>query len=516
MASPSLAARLCAGLIALSAVPAAADPVHVDPQSLPFVRRVDERFQSYNVEMAEVIGGSFWKPYSQLGDAPAEAARGDSGGAVALNANLFSQRAPVDLSNRRLRVLAAALGPAYVRVSGSWANTMYFQDSDAPPPASPPEGYRGVLTREQWRGVVDFARAVDAKLVISYAVNPAVRDSDGVWTPVQARAFMDFNRSIGGEIYAAELFNEPNLSQHAGGPANYNGAAFARDIAAFRAFTAQAAPNMLILGPGDSPGLSAPEEYLSSAPQPRFDVFDYHFYPAVSQRCAPPDSPLMGVTPARAMTENYLQLTDRAFAAHKPLRDRYAPNAPIWITETAGAACGGAPWSATFLDTFRYLDQAGRLAKQGVDVIFHNTLAAGEYALIDEFTHEPRPNYWAALLWRRLMDETVLDAGANTTDLHLYAHCMRDQPGGITLLAINIGDERAEVSTSTRSQVYALTASELQSDDVRLNGRTLMMRSNDRLPDLRPRRTRAGTIGIAAHSIAFIAIPDANNSSCQL
>ena len=32
---------------------------------------------------------------------------------------------PLDLGNARLRILAAALGPAYVRVSGTWANSVY-------------------------------------------------------------------------------------------------------------------------------------------------------------------------------------------------------------------------------------------------------------------------------------------------------------------------------------------------------------------------------------------------------
>jgi len=32
---------------------------------LPRIATVDERFQSYNVEMAEVIGGNFWKPYDR-------------------------------------------------------------------------------------------------------------------------------------------------------------------------------------------------------------------------------------------------------------------------------------------------------------------------------------------------------------------------------------------------------------------------------------------------------------------
>ena len=64
-----------------------------------------------------------------------------------------------------------------------------------------------------------------------------------------------------------------------------------------------------------------------------------------------------------------------------------------------------------FLDTFRYLDQLGRLAKGGVQVVMHNTLAASDYGLLDERTLEPRPNYWGALLWRRLMGRAVLDAG---------------------------------------------------------------------------------------------------------
>jgi len=37
--------------------------------------------------------------------------------------------------NARLRKLAAALGPAYVRVSGTWANSVFFQDTDAQPEA---------------------------------------------------------------------------------------------------------------------------------------------------------------------------------------------------------------------------------------------------------------------------------------------------------------------------------------------------------------------------------------------
>jgi hypothetical protein len=39
----------------------------------------------------------------------------------------------------------------------------------------------------------------------------------------------------------------------------------------------------------------------------------------------------------------------------------------------------------------------------------------------------PRSNYWAALLWRKLLQTTVLDAGApDARGLHLYAHCLAE------------------------------------------------------------------------------------------
>ena len=68
---------------------------------------------------------------------------------------------------------------------------------------------------------------------------------------------------------------------------------------------------------------------------------------------------------------------------YRNLRDQFASGKPMWVTETADAACGGNPWASTFLDTFRYLDQLGRLAKQGVQVVMHNTLAASDYGLIN-------------------------------------------------------------------------------------------------------------------------------------
>ena len=45
----------------------------ISPADMSRIGTVDERFQSYNVEMLEVTGGRFWKPYSSaMNSSPAQ------------------------------------------------------------------------------------------------------------------------------------------------------------------------------------------------------------------------------------------------------------------------------------------------------------------------------------------------------------------------------------------------------------------------------------------------------------
>src|SRR5437764_7493546 len=144
----------------------------ISPADMSRISTVDERFQSYNVEMLEVTGGRFWKPYSSTMNSSSAQPKAQSESTPAgMDPNLYEYRAPINLSNPRLRKLAAALGPAYVRVSGTWANSVYFQNSDDPAPSTAPAGFGSVLTREEWKGVIDFAQAVNAEIVTSFATS---------------------------------------------------------------------------------------------------------------------------------------------------------------------------------------------------------------------------------------------------------------------------------------------------------------------------------------------------------
>ncbi len=482
---------------------AAAGAAAIVPAELPPAAAIGERFQSFNIEMVEVAGGPFWKPYPAA--KPHETARSAAPG----TSDLFANRSPIDLTSPLLRKLASALSPAYLRVSGTAANSTFFAGSDSPPPQVP-AGYKGVLTSRRWRDVIDFSNAIDAPIVTSFAISPGTRDTTGIWQPDQARQIISATRAAGGRIAAAEFMNEPDLPAIGGAPAGYGVGAFAADFAAFHAFMKQAAPDLMILGPGTM-GRSSEATDLFLAAASRVDAISYHYYGALSERCAG------GQTADAALSEDWLSRTDQAFAFYRGLRDGAAPGKPIWLTETAEAACGGNRWSATFLDTFRYLDQLGRLAKAGVQVVMHNTLVGSDYGLLDEATFKPGPNYWAALLWRQWMGPVVLEAGVPIQrGLHVYAHCQRRAPGAVVLLVINNdAQDFHELALPVSSKRFTLDAATLQDTAVRLNGALLTADDVDRLSGLAGLPASAGSLRFAPATITFVVIADAGNRSCN-
>ncbi len=476
---------------------------NINLRQMKFIGSVDERFQSYNIEMCEVIGGDFWVPYQKLDSVLKYT---DKKGFEALKWKIE----PIDLYEEKLRNLAAALGPCYVRVSGTWANDVYFQNNDAPKPAKVPDGFSNVLTRDQWKGVVDFSMAVDGKIVTSFAISDGMHDANGVYQVDQVKELIDYTKSIGGEIFASEMFNEPTFASHGGAPEGYNAQSYADDFAIFYDFVSDYYPEMMVVGPGsvgeggmlqaDAPiNIEiATEDLMAKLPKNPFKVYTYHFYGGVSKRCGGKQ------TLESVMTQEWLSKTEKGLEFYQKSRDIYNPEAPIWLNETAEAACGGDPLAASYADTFRYLEQLGRLAKKGVQVVMHNTLARSEYGLLDQDTHDPRPNYWAALLWNKLMGTEVYDAGSLAPGVDVFAHNLKGNPKGRTLLILNTTDAAAAVGIPETGMQYLLTADELLTKKVNLNGEILQLTSDDTVPNLKGKVVQAGGISLPAHSILFV------------
>ena len=496
------------------------DALTINLKEMKKIGTVDERFQSYNVEMVEVVGGEFWRPYKTMEKLPNDTGASMTYDISDKNPALYRKLDPVNLADQRLLNLAKGLAPAYVRVSGTWANATYFQD-DGQPARIAPEGFVNVMTSQQLKGVVDFLKATNSELVTSFAVSKGVRDANGNWTPVEAQKFLNFLKSNGATIAAAELFNEPTMPTAGGAmDTSYNAQNFAKDVAVFNDWAKKEIPAMVTLGPGSIgeglPGVSfdglgmnilTTEAMMSANPKPQFDGFSYHYYGAGSMRIM--RSGPFSIQAKDALNNDWITKTDHAADFYISMRDKYTPGKPMWLTETAEAAGGGDPFAATYLDCFRYLYQMGSLAQKGVQVVMHNTLAASEYSLIDQDTHLPKPNYWAALLWAKLMGTEVYDAGKGKEGVYVFAHNTKGVNGGMTLLVINTNKNGTTVNIPSDAEQYTLTSKELEGTDVQLNGADLKLTANDELPEIKGKAVKSGDVTLPELSFSFITFANA-------
>src|SRR5215469_9673053 len=119
MDSKFVQAQFCFSIVAVVVVLARvplqvrAQAVSLDPAKLPRVGFLDERFASYNIEMVEVTGGKFRKPYQGQSLAGAQAVQpaGSASTPTSMDPKMYQYRPPIDLSNAHLLKLASALGP---------------------------------------------------------------------------------------------------------------------------------------------------------------------------------------------------------------------------------------------------------------------------------------------------------------------------------------------------------------------------------------------------------------------
>ena len=110
---------------------ASAQTPSLAPTTMLRIGAIEERYQSYNIEMLEVTGGKFWKPYgpelsAALNQSSSPSGQSGNDTPSGMNPALYQYRPPIDLTNARLRKLAAALGPAYVRVRNLGEHDVFF------------------------------------------------------------------------------------------------------------------------------------------------------------------------------------------------------------------------------------------------------------------------------------------------------------------------------------------------------------------------------------------------------
>ncbi len=487
-------------------------------ENLKFIRTIDPKLTSYNIEMTEVTGGTFWKEYT-----PEQVAGYGKFPIVGISNKdgLMQVYPPVDLYNPRIRKFAKELGPLWIRVSGTWATKTYY-DFDGNTNGVAPEGFQNLLTKEQWIGVLDFVKEVDGKLLVSVANCEGIHSAHEPWNPAQAKLLFDFSRDYGVPISAAEFMNEPNLLSGSGAPEDYTFDDYIRDQDIFNSWIRENYPETLVVGPcsvgGGKMGKMKIEEgilklvrsavgteKLLKGSKVKMDVFSYHYYNGVSERIAA-GMHFVHWPANKAHTDEYLETAGYCAKAAAKLRDKYMPGAQLWVTESGDAGGGGCTWASTYLDVLRTLNELGTFATISDGVIFHNTLASSAYGWLKHGTFDPRPNYFAVLLWNRLMGQTVYDSEIPVTEgAHVFCHSRKDGKDGCAYLVINNSlKDKTIVELPKDATLYSLSGcGAMRATTMCLNGKPLMMGKDDELPSLESVSV-SGTIELQPGSCSFI------------
>lgn len=439
--------------------------------------QVSERFLSVTVDLSQVVGGKWWDP---------------AAGHIEMSSG--SLKSPIfDFHRPQLDRLTSALSPLYLRIGGSESDKIFYNLDNNP--AVPP-GYQSVLTRSQWDAIQAFCQRNDCRLIFTLNAGPAARNADGSWNPANAEALMQYAASREHQVEVWELGNELNVLFFVHGPMHQvSPAQYLRDMRILKELRDRYFPPSLLGGQGSAywPVLGEPlgsffgftPDTLQQATGLQ-DIFTWHYYPQQSQRC-----PLGSrrAHPARLLDPAHLDEAGHWAREINRLRERYAPDLPVWLGETGNAQCGGAPGlSDRYLAGLWWLDQLGLMAQMNQQVVVRQSLTGMDYGLLDEADLTPRPDYWNSLLWRRLMGRTVFTVHVHGSDkLRLYAHST-SKDRGVTLLAINL-DHQTPVQLSLpqlagrAGKKYLLTTPDVLGSEVWLNGRRLTLGEEGAIPD---------------------------------
>ncbi|KAM7392397.1 hypothetical protein PAMA_007489 [Pampus argenteus] len=209
-----------------------------------------------------------------------------------------------------------------------------------------------------------------------------------------------------------------------------------------------------------------------------------------------------------------------------------SPGKSVWLGETSSAYGGGAlGLSDTFVAGFMWLDKLGLGATLGLDVVMRQVfIGSGSYHLVDD-NLDPLPDYWLSVLYKRLVGPEVLKIKAFSNDgqskrVRLYLHCANKhsyRDGAVTLISMNLSRRPARISVPTLLSSSTVEAFVLEPGDdglysrsVKLNREVLKMVDDETLPDLKGTRLPAAEhLQLPAYSLAFYVLTDTQAAACQ-
>ena len=383
---------------------------------------------------------------------------------------------------------------------------------------------RGKVSQPFWLMSDDFDKfhnfMKDAGLDIVFNLGNFVRYSNGSWNATNALEMLHHIAYRGYNI-GWHLGNEPNSYKKYGPERVVNATQAGKDAVELRRILRSNAKfGTLLVGPDVTrprdKGSSEKylKEYLKTNASSEISAVSWHQY-YVDGRTTTQEEMLSPKT--LDVFKDQIQRIKRVMKEENTTK-------PLWLTETGSAYGGGAPGiSDTFAASFTYLDKLGLSGVFCNSVVMRQSFVKGSYAMLDD-DYTPRPDYWLALLHKRLVGRRVLLVSGDTKRLRAYAHCTRKssayQPGAVTLMVINLRDKPAQIELGNafedkKVDQFLVTSADgsLATKQIMLNGEKLQMRSNSSVPNL-PALNVQQPMKMPSYSYAFYVIPDAGVKHC--
>ncbi|MBD3304463.1 hypothetical protein GF343_04925 [Candidatus Woesearchaeota archaeon] len=451
------------------------------------VALISDKFLSFTVDMAQVVGRDWWHP--------------DTRRIWSLTGANHTE--PFDFSRKRLRNMAKNLAPAFLKIGGTKSDDVFY----AVDSKNPGKDYGSVLTMDMWGSINDFAKECGLDLFFSINAGKGPRKNKQ-WTGDNAREFLEYSKEKGYEIPVFGFGNEPNGYIIKGLNWFVSGRQYARDVIKVRELIDELYPGSRLAAGSSSfwPYLGeffpVMRQFLKNNTS-KVDIVAWHHYPQQSSRIP---FATRRAKPFLLLDPKKLDAVSRWAAKVESWKEKYSPSSALWLAETGHAQAGGEPGlSDTFVSGFWWLDQLGLLAKKGQEVVVRQTLSGAHYGLIDDESLDPNPDYWNSVLWKMLMGTKVYDAESKE-DIRCYAHSARDEKS-IVLLLLNLDKEyskKIDLGNTLPKEVFMLSSDDLFGRNVFLNGKLLRISEDGTLPDLLPVETTEESIELKPTSYAFI------------
>ncbi|CAK9807773.1 HPSE [Anthophora quadrimaculata] len=443
-----------------------------------------------------------------------------------LDTSLLRDMKSLPIKSEQFINLARHLTPAYVRIGGTSADCLYFNESQiiSKKMINPVDGEdisNFTISDTDFESLYNFA--TEAKLRMIFDINVLIRTTDGSWDNTNAKDIILFAKNKNMKL-DWQLGNEPNSFHHVFN-VNITATQLANDYYKLRQLLNEMGYNKSILvGPevnhvGDTNHMG--EHYVETFLENDKDSINYvtwHQYYLNGREAKIEDF-------INVSTFNYLPMQIKSMNEAIQLSGK-----SMWLSETSTAYGGGAPkLSDRFVAGFLWLDKLGYSATAGVNVVTRQSLFGGHYAMVGPDLI-PNPDWWISVIYKQFVSENVLDLSSTAnTFLRFYAHCtpkkaLLSNIPAITIYGVNINELAYRVTVngipiyqkSAKVFLYALTSDSLQSRSVKLNGKILQLQPNGNLPRFEPIILKpTDIITVPPYSMIFIVIHGANVPACN-